>query len=105
MAFQGSVQRALPEAILTRPKQGFEMPVNSWLRGPLRQRFVDLVLEGDSAVDGLIDRSVARRLFDEHQSGRSRHGGVLWSLLVLNAWANRYLGGEGRGERVVPLSP
>jgi asparagine synthase (glutamine-hydrolysing) len=102
--FKEAFRERLPGAILTRPKQGFEIPVNSWLRGPLRQRFLDLVLEADSPVGGLIDRAVARRLFDEHQSGRARHGGVLWSLLVLNAWASRYLCGVATGGRAISLS-
>jgi asparagine synthase (glutamine-hydrolysing) len=99
--FKEAFRDRLPGAVLTRPKQGFEMPINGWLRGPLRRRFVDEVLESVSPVGGLIDRAVARRLFEEHQGGRARHGGVLWSLLVLNAWAGRYLGGGARREGAI----
>jgi asparagine synthase (glutamine-hydrolysing) len=80
----------LPAAILQRPKQGFEVPIDAWLRGPLRQRFQETVLEGGAACAGMIDRRVAAELFHQHQRGLGRHGAVLWSLLMLNAWATRY---------------
>jgi asparagine synthase (glutamine-hydrolysing) len=82
-------QDRLPPSILRRPKQGFEMPVNAWLRGPLRQRFQDQVL-ASSPLDGLLDRRKAAELFASHQSGRGQHGETLWALLVLSAWAGRY---------------
>jgi asparagine synthase (glutamine-hydrolysing) len=85
----------LPPAVLRRPKQGFEIPVDAWLRGPLRERFQDSVLATGSPLEGLINRQVAARLFAQHERGVGRHGGVLWSLLVLNAWANRYLRPHG----------
>jgi asparagine synthase (glutamine-hydrolysing) len=84
-------QDRLPPAIFRRPKQGFEMPVNAWLRGPLRSRFQEDVLGSDSRVDGLIDRRVAAELFSRHQSGLGQHGETLWALLMLSAWAARYL--------------
>lgn len=99
--FKTAFEDRLPPGILHRPKQGFEMPVNAWLRGPLRDRFEDLVLGRGSPLEGLIDRAVARTLFAQHQRGIGRHGSVLWSLLVLNAWAGRYSRPGSEGERVV----
>ena len=81
----------LPESTLRRPKQGFEIPVNAWLRGPLRSRFRDEILGSGSRLEGLIDRGVASELFRRHESGRGQHGQTLWALLVLSAWARRYL--------------
>ena len=89
--FRKACERLLPAEILRRPKQGFEMPIDAWLRGPLRGRFEDAVLSPRSRAAGLIDRDVARRLFRRHAAGVGRHGQVLWSLLVLAHWAERYL--------------
>jgi asparagine synthase (glutamine-hydrolysing) len=80
----------LPPEILRRPKQGFEMPIDLWLRGPLRQRFQESVLAAGAPCAELIDRRVAAELFGQHQRGLGQHGGVLWALLVLDAWAHRY---------------
>ncbi|MFO0810219.1 MAG: hypothetical protein U0746_16480 [Gemmataceae bacterium] len=53
------------------------MPIDAWLRGPLRGRFEDAVLQPRSAASDLIDRGVARRLFSppgRHRSARSGSG-------------------------------
>ncbi len=87
----------LPESIRNRPKQGFEVPLDDWFRGPLRAMFADLVLSRNSAVADFIDPREARRLFDAHQRGTARHGTVLWMLLSLAAWAERYLSASDEG--------
>ena len=60
----------LPDDVLRRPKQGFEMPIDAWLRGPLRPMFEAAVLDPHGAgprphrpVDG------AGELVEAHQSG------------------------------------
>jgi len=79
----------LPVNILKRPKQGFEIPVDAWLRGPLQGLFQDLVLAPGASVSTLIDQSCARRLMARHRTGQGRHGSTLWSLLALAVWAER----------------
>ena len=83
--------RQLPADVLWRPKQGFEIPIDAWLKGPLRPMFEECVLDRGAAVGSLIDQEVARDLYRAHASGLGRHGHVLWSLLVLARWAERYL--------------
>jgi asparagine synthase (glutamine-hydrolysing) len=80
----------LPEPLLDRPKQGFEIPVDAWLRGPLRPMFEDAVLQPGSRVSGLVDQGLADQLYREHSAGTGRNGRILWSLLVLARWAERY---------------
>jgi asparagine synthase (glutamine-hydrolysing) len=94
----------LPPEILNRPKQGFEIPLDDWLRGPLKPFLEDSVLAGDSPIGGLIDQSVARRMFDRHQSGTGRHGSTLWSLLSLAFWAEQHLK-EPVGANATSVSP
>ena len=82
----------LPESIRNRPKQGFEIPVDAWLRGPLRPLFEASVLENSARVGSLIDQGVARELYRSHLSQTGRHGATLWGLLILARWADLYLG-------------
>jgi asparagine synthase (glutamine-hydrolysing) len=82
----------LPDDLLDRPKHGFEIPVDSWLRGPLREQFESAVLDPRARVGDLVDQATARGVYRAHLSGRGRHGGILWSLLLLARWADRYLG-------------
>lgn len=80
----------VPGEALFRRKQGFEIPVDDWLRGPLREMVESSVMTSGTRVSELIDQDVARRLFRSHLAGTGRHGEVLWSLLVLGRWAERY---------------
>jgi asparagine synthase (glutamine-hydrolysing) len=82
---------SLPETILQRKKQGFEIPIDDWLRGPLRPMFEAAVLDRDARLAGLIDQGIARRAYQSHLAGTGRQGNTLWSLLVLARWAERYL--------------
>ena len=82
----------LPDDVVHRPKQGFDIPVDDWLRGPLRETFEASVLSKSAKIAQLIDQQAVRQLYDLHLGRRSRSGNILWSLLVLGAWANRYLG-------------
>jgi asparagine synthase (glutamine-hydrolysing) len=81
----------LPAEVRTRAKQGFEMPIDAWLRGPLQEQVESAVLSPRSAVAGLIDQAEARSIYQAHRSGVGRHGAVLWSLLVLAKWCDRHL--------------
>jgi asparagine synthase (glutamine-hydrolysing) len=81
----------LPPGAVDRPKQGFDMPIDAWLRGPLRGTFEDAVLQPRRRVADLIDRSAVGRLYRSHRLGLGRHGRVLWALLMLARWAERYL--------------
>jgi len=76
---------------MDRPKQGFEIPVDAWLRGPLREMSEAAVLQPGSARAGLTNQATARRLFRAHLAGVGRHGQVLWSLLALARWAGQYV--------------
>jgi asparagine synthase (glutamine-hydrolysing) len=89
--FKKAYESRLPASVTQRPKQGFELPIDAWLRGPLRDTFESSVLRPGAAVAGLIDQGVARGLQRAHQAGVGRHGGVLWALLVLARWAEHYL--------------
>ena len=89
--FKESYRGLLSDALVDRPKHGFEIPIDGWLRGPLREMFESAVLDSNAPVRDLLDRATARSLYQAHLSGLGRHGSVLWSLLVLARWAERYL--------------
>ena len=89
----------LPAMILNRPKAGFEIPVDEWLRGPLRDVFEESVLNPRAVVGELIDQGSARKLFDSHLKGWSRNGSVLWTLLALGSWADRYMRADDRRQQ------
>ena len=88
-----TAKRMVPQSILNRPKHGFEIPVDGWLRGPLLPLFMDLVLSSSSSISHLINQQNANRMMQDHVRGIGRHGSALWSLLSLACWGERYLKG------------
>ena len=80
----------MPSRVTTRRKQGFEIPIDRWLRGPLREMFESAVLAPGSPAADVIDQATARRIYGHHVAGSSRQGPTLWSLLVLARWIERY---------------
>lgn len=89
--FKQTYKNQLPDRVLWRPKHGFDIPVDSWLCGPLRPMFEAAVLESQSHVRDLIDQATVRKIYEAHCNGVGRHGNILWSLLVLARWTERYL--------------
>jgi asparagine synthase (glutamine-hydrolysing) len=89
--FKEAVRERLPASIVRRAKRGFEMPLDAWLRGSLREVFEDVVLKSSTQLDALVDRSAVQALYRSHLRGSGRHGGILWAMLVLARWSERYL--------------
>ncbi|MCI0381247.1 MAG: asparagine synthase (glutamine-hydrolyzing) [Gemmataceae bacterium] len=92
--FKQAYSQRLPAEVLWRKKHGFEIPIDNWLKGPLRPMFEDCVLNRQARVGSLVDQGVAEKLFRSHCAGTGKHGNVLWSLLVLARWTERYLRAE-----------
>jgi asparagine synthase (glutamine-hydrolysing) len=74
----------------TTSKRGFEAPMSGWLRGPLRERFEDLVLSRDDFFGQQIDRKALRSLYDRHLSGDEDQAPGLWPLLSLALWQQHH---------------
>jgi asparagine synthase (glutamine-hydrolysing) len=89
--FKKTFRDRLPTGTIGRRKQGFEIPIDAWMRGPLCEMFESTVLVRGHRVADLIDQSVAGSLYRSHQAGVGRHGAILWTLLVLAQWCDRYL--------------
>jgi asparagine synthase (glutamine-hydrolysing) len=103
--FKWVYQHALPADIVWRAKHGFEIPVDSWLRYSLRNMFESCVLDSNAVIGQLINQPYARKLYGAHVAGTARHGNVLWSLLVLARWAERYLTCRAKTVRAECVSP
>lgn len=81
----------LPNDVVHRPKQGFDLPIDDWLRGPLREAFAETVLSPAARIGVYLDQTIISGLQDAHQRKTGCHGQMLWSLLVLGAWMEQYL--------------
>jgi asparagine synthase (glutamine-hydrolysing) len=81
----------LPPEILRRPKQGFDVPIGAWLRGPLKGAMTDLLSEDTVRRRGLFRPEVVTRWVREHLEGQPGRAEPLWLLLALEGWMGRVL--------------
>lgn len=80
-----------PMKVKSRPKQGFELPTDAWLRGPLKDVFQEEVLGSNSHISQWVDLNYAKKIYRDHTQGIGSYGGTLWSLMFLEKWAQRWL--------------
>lgn len=83
--------RRLPASILTRSKQGFGIPVARWLRGPLAPTVDRLLGRNRIENQGIFRPDVVERLIAEHRAGARDNRKPLWTLLMFQLWAERWL--------------
>jgi asparagine synthase (glutamine-hydrolysing) len=80
----------LPKEILRGPKQGFSIPLASWLRGPLEPFAREVLSPSVLARQGCLDPTVVAPLLDRHCSGREDLSRQLWGLMAFTMWFDHY---------------
>lgn len=83
--------RYVPKQLIERPKQGFGIPLDSWLRGSLRDWAEALLDESRLRSEGYLDAQRVRLGWAEHLSGRRNWQHWLWNVLMFQAWQERWL--------------
>jgi len=77
--------RHVPRELVERPKQGFDLPLDEWLRGELRE-WAEGLLGPRSLEDGGLRPGPVRAAWREHQQGRRNRHWQLWTVLMYQAW-------------------
>jgi asparagine synthase (glutamine-hydrolysing) len=91
-----AMRDVLPEHTLRRRKYPFSVPVDAWLRGPLRGFLESVLLAPRTAARGWFVAREIRTVVEAHAAGDKRYAQPLWNLLCLELWARVFLDGEGR---------
>ncbi len=86
----------VPRNLIDRPKQGFAIPIDRWLRGELRDWAESLLSVEELRATGVLQVASVREIWMTHLAGRGNHGQILWALLMLQAWLREYAQ-ESRG--------
>lgn len=82
--------RYVPAALIDRPKQGFDIPLAEWLRGPLREWAGALVQRSAMILPG-TDTERISGAWRKHSLGQIDASHYLWNILMLSSWAGRVL--------------
>jgi asparagine synthase (glutamine-hydrolysing) len=80
----------MPQELFDRPKHGFTPPVDSWLRGPLREWAGDLLNHDRLQREGYFNAGAINDCWKAHQSGERDYGQGLWTAAMFQAWRDEW---------------
>jgi asparagine synthase (glutamine-hydrolysing) len=89
-----SMKGVLPEAILSRSKMGFPVPIGTWFRGQYSSIIDEYVLSERAMSRGIFNRNTVKDIVQGHQVGGENHDERLWSLVNFEIWQRQFFDGE-----------
>lgn len=88
------LEKYVPPELFERPKMGFAVPIDRWLRTELKELLLDYLSPERLKKEGLFNQILVENRVKEHLSGRINHHYRLWSLLMWEMWRERWLNGR-----------
>lgn len=81
--------RYVPQSLIDRPKMGFCIPLEQWLRRSLVDWAENLLDERKLNQQGFLNASLVRRYWHEHKTGKRNWQGILWNILMFQQWLEK----------------
>ena len=86
VALKQAAERWLPREITRRPKASFTAPLRAWVRNDLQEVISDVLVAGELAQSGMLDRVALTQLVQDDKAGREDRSKQIWQLLTLELW-------------------
>jgi asparagine synthase (glutamine-hydrolysing) len=86
-----AVRGLIPDQVIDRPKEGFVLPLDAWLKNELRPMLENLLTPERLAIHGLLQSDRVKVLMDDHFAGVANNGPRLWNILMFQKWWERYV--------------
>ncbi|HEY8517992.1 MAG TPA: asparagine synthase (glutamine-hydrolyzing) [Candidatus Binatia bacterium] len=93
-----AMKDVLPQQTAKGPKQGFNVPIPSWLTGPLRSLVRDTLAPSRIKATGLFRPEPVQALIEAHERRERDHSRDIWTLLMFQAWHDRIAQSTGATE-------
>jgi asparagine synthase (glutamine-hydrolysing) len=102
-ALRQILYRHVPERLIERPKMGFGVPIDAWLRGPLKGWAEDLLSARKIREQGFLRPEPIRAAWAAHQRGQANLQHQLWAVLMFQSWLE--CRGSGQVASFAPALP
>ena len=80
------LRRYIPDRLLERPKQGFSLPIDKWLSGPLNGWANDMLSTSRLDREGYLDSALITKTWQRHLSGERYNQEMIWNVLMFQTW-------------------
>jgi asparagine synthase (glutamine-hydrolysing) len=84
-----AMEGLLPAELLKRPKHGFDVPVNGWLKSTLKGLCADII-QNNYLIGQLFQKHQLWDMFTEHNNGVHDHGRFFWAIIMLHYWSEQF---------------
>ncbi|MCA9211742.1 MAG: asparagine synthase (glutamine-hydrolyzing) [Planctomycetales bacterium] len=84
-------EQVLPKQIVRRPKRGFSVPLDRWLRTSLRDFSATILLESKTRQRELFHTNFVESMLKEHSEGCRNWGREIWTMLTIELWFRMYI--------------
>ncbi len=86
----------LPRETLDKPKHGFAVPLDTWMRGELKDFIREILFDRRTRERGIFNPEHIEKFYADHMANRASHSNQLWLLVVFELWCRTFLDGSGK---------
>jgi asparagine synthase (glutamine-hydrolysing) len=86
-----AVTGLIPDEIIHRPKQGFDVPIRRWFKHELQELVYDTLTDSRTAARGIFNQQAVAGILDEHRRGVRDQARPIWGLLMLELWHRAFI--------------